>query len=88
MEIEDDESGNNAVKHSLADAIEVSLEQVSENKFELEIADNGRGFDPTNTREIGMGLSNMRARAKGITGELKLSSQVGEGTRIKVDFVA
>ncbi len=82
------EALNNAVKHSLADAIEVSLEQVSENKFELEIADNGRGFDPTNTREIGMGLSNMRARAKGITGELKLSSQVGEGTRIKVDFVA
>jgi len=79
------EALNNAVKHSQADAIEVSLAQVN-GKKQLEIADNGRGFDIADTREIGMGLGNMRARAKGITGQLKISSKEGEGTRVQVVF--
>jgi NarL family two-component system sensor histidine kinase LiaS len=50
----------------------------------LEIADNGRGFDPTAVDKGGAGLMNMRHRAEEIGGTFSLLSGAGSGARVRV----
>ena len=45
------------------------------------MTDKGVGFDPTLLTK-GMGLANMRARAKSLAGELTVDSSPGDGTSI------
>jgi PAS domain S-box-containing protein len=47
----------------------------------LELADNGRGFDPK-TIESGLGLRGLRERTEAMGGILRLDSQPGKGTII------
>ena len=49
----------------------------------LEIADNGKGFDPQTPRK-GNGLVNMEARAALLGGKLRVESGVGMGTRVSL----
>jgi signal transduction histidine kinase len=51
------------------------------------IRDDGRGFDPEQTRAIGglhFGLAIMRERAESVGGRLELNSRPGEGARVVV----
>ena len=43
----------------------------------MEIADDGIGFDPRNTRQGGMGLENMRSRAAEIGADIEINSSPG-----------
>ena len=55
----------------------------------LEVADNGRGFDPATARGAGhLGLANMAARAASVGGSLNVDSAPGRGTRIIVRIPA
>ena len=53
--------------------------------LQLDVSDNGQGFDPDAARDTGhQGLDNMRRRAEAIGGTLRVESHAGDGTRIIV----
>jgi signal transduction histidine kinase len=72
----------NAIKHSGAVTITYKL-VASDNHIEIIIADNGKGFD-TQKHFAGNGLTNLKLRVEEIGGNLKISSKLGEGTRVNV----
>lgn len=75
------------------------LENTIEDKFEITIADNGKGMDQTSvslasdpfftsrtTREVGLGLPFMKMMSSFCDGEFSLNSKKGEGTTVKASF--
>jgi signal transduction histidine kinase len=66
------EALTNILRHARATQVELSA-QTTSTTFELNIQDNGRGFDPTNATP-GMGLSSLRDRAKKIGATFVLNS--------------
>jgi signal transduction histidine kinase len=74
------EALNNAAKHSRADLVALSLSRTPAG-LELEITDNGVGFDPLSPK-AGFGLMGMRERAELSGGTLTVESAPGKGTRI------
>jgi len=74
------ESINNSIKYSNCKKIEVRI-MVINNKTELTIYDDGKGFD-TNIPSEGNGLKNMRYRAKQIHYQINIQSVIGQGTKI------
>lgn len=92
------EALNNALKHSKASEINLSL-QLGGHSFALSVQDNGCGFDPSNfggqpgagggeTDRIasGNGLANMRKRLEEIGGRCSIISRPGGGTRITLSL--
>lgn len=77
------EALNNIIKHTNATAIKVKLKKARVN-IRLEISDNGAGFDVKKANQFGLGIKNMRTRAKQIGADLKVVSKVGIGTKITV----
>lgn len=86
------EALNNVVKHSSSSEVRISL-ALEASAFELDIADNGCGFDPQNlnaktTNETGRlaaghGLASMSQRLREIGGNCKIISAPGKGTKVK-----
>jgi PAS domain S-box-containing protein len=72
----------NAARHSKARRISVSM-AVVDRLVELNINDDGCGFDPYSVRGGGMGLRVMRFRAQMISGYLIIDSQPGRGTNLR-----
>ncbi|MBA0085408.1 MAG: ATP-binding protein, partial [Acidobacteria bacterium Pan2503] len=77
------EALNNAAAHASAKNARVSVTQVPE-RLEVEIKDDGQGFDPQRVR--GMGLLGMEERVKRLGGKLKIESRAGHGTRIVAEL--
>jgi PAS domain S-box-containing protein len=78
------EALNNTLKHAAATSVTVRIRVVDE-QVELEVVDNGIGFDPdTAGNGGGMGLVNMQERAKELGGTLRTVSTPGEGTKVSV----
>jgi len=83
------EAMHNAVKHSGANEVRVTLRFVP-GGFQLVVADNGQGFDPQhavtsadkNRPTPGNGLRNLRSRLAQINGRTEIHSAPGEGTRV------
>ena len=79
------EALNNAIKHSGASKVTVSL-GIEEGRGCLSIHDDGEGFD-TRARHIdSLGLRIMQHRCDLIDAELRVTSQPGEGSEIKCYF--
>lgn len=76
------EAINNAIKHSKADYIEVSLSK-DQNKVLASVKDDGKGFD-INNPDIENGLLNMKKRAKDIAAIYTIHSKENEGTFVSV----
>jgi two-component system, NarL family, sensor kinase len=81
---------NNIVKHSKASSILITL-FFREEKFLLEVADNGVGFDTVKMQNSGsptsgVGLRSMKNRAKLIGANINISSVPDNGTTIVVDL--
>jgi len=76
------EALNNALRHSDATAITVSICE-EKGHIILAVEDYGTGFDPT-TASAGMGLTNIRDRAEVLGGEVLISSTPGAGSRVEV----
>lgn len=74
------EALNNVRKHSGATRTTVLLDY-SPAALTIDVADDGRGFDPEQ-RTGGFGLASMRARAEATGGTLSVRSAAGEGTRV------
>jgi len=77
------EALNNIVKHSAANEVCIRANG-SNHSLQLEIADDGRGFDTTTERSDGLGLASMRRRVESIGGSFALESRPGSGTKILI----
>jgi len=75
------EALNNALKHAQARNMKIKI-HCSMRQVELEIEDDGIGFDPARVRAGGLGLNTMRERAEALGGKLEIFSEPGQGTRI------
>jgi signal transduction histidine kinase len=76
---------NNAVKHSAANTITITL-TAAENSVELIVADNGIGFEKDrNIRESnGSGLQHLQERARLINAILDIETAASNGTTITI----
>jgi PAS domain S-box-containing protein len=75
---------NNSLKH--AEATRVSVQLLTESPcVEMQIADNGKGFDPEAVKEQGgMGLGNIQERTEALGGEVAFVSEPGQGTQVRI----
>jgi PAS domain S-box-containing protein len=72
----------NVRRHSAARNVEVGL-RTDDEAILIEVADDGRGFDPGSAR-AGIGLSSMGERVEGLGGKIEVRSRPGEGTKVMV----
>jgi PAS domain S-box-containing protein len=78
------EAFNNLIKHSNAKTVEVAFSSTIRG-VELRISDDGVGFDAS-TGSKGMGLTNMHERAHQVGATLTISSTLGQGTSVRVNW--
>jgi PAS domain S-box-containing protein len=78
------EALNNVSKHSMARRAELTVRD-SRGSIEIEIKDDGVGFEPSLVRE-GFGLVGMRERAALLGGTLEVTSTRGSGTRVRAEI--
>jgi signal transduction histidine kinase len=71
----------NVSKHAEAKHVAITL-GCTESAITLEVADDGRGFDPASAASKGLGLRSMRERIESLGGELTVESIPGTGTRL------
>ena len=76
------EVSSNIIKHASADYISIKLSSSGPNAYELEIIDNGKGFDVSSEYDGHYGLENIQARSTTINAELLIESSAGAGTRV------
>ena len=76
------EALNNAVRHSGATEVRISMEVVAQ-QLNITVADNGRGFDAQAGCPGSDGLANMRQRMEKLGGLCHVKSHTGEGTLIE-----
>jgi signal transduction histidine kinase len=78
------EALNNALKHAAATLVTIHI-HADDQGVELEVADNGVGFNPEAVSDRGgVGLVSMRERAERLDGSLTIFSALGEGTRVRI----
>ena len=75
------EALSNSIRHTKADKRMVTLRRQG-NKIRLQVIDNGRGFSPSRRQTQGMGLQNMRARARKLRGRIAITSVLTQGTTV------
>lgn len=75
---------SNTVKYAEASMLSITLSFNEDNLF-IKAKDNGKGFD-VNAVVHGSGLLNMTNRAKLINANLNISSKIGEGVLLTVDY--
>ena len=78
----------NAVKHSEAESLEVSIRRDDGNIL-ISIEDDGIGFDTSEIEQLklknkGFGLFNIKERLKLLGGKVEIESEPGRGTRVTV----
>jgi signal transduction histidine kinase len=78
------EALTNIIKHAQAATVSVVLTRKGDRVVAV-IEDDGRGFDPTDTRDERLGLLGMRERITLVNGKLSVESRPGEGTTIAVE---
>ena len=77
------EALRNAVKYSGQKYFQVRLQE-SSGQLELEVSDQGLGFDTTKTKNgVGLGLVSMAERIYQVNGSFTIDSQPNVGTRIR-----
>ena len=78
------EALNNVTKHSMAHHATLAV-RVARGVIEIEVTDDGVGFEPSLVRE-GFGLVGMRERAALLGGSLEVRSTRGAGTRVRAEI--
>jgi signal transduction histidine kinase len=77
------EALNNCSKHAYATNVRVVVQQEPD-RLRVIIEDDGKGFDPSRVR--GLGLVGMNERVSQLGGVLKVDSDPARGTRLRVDL--
>jgi signal transduction histidine kinase len=75
------EAVTNAAQHSGSRTVSMSVQR-SGSRIRLRVVDGGSGFDPA-VRSAGFGLVSMRDHASSVGGQLRISSQPGDGTLVE-----
>ncbi len=76
---------SNTIKHSKGSKLEVFF-NYKEDSIEIIAKDNGVGFEMKRIRYKGIGLRNIKARAKLINAEAKLKSEPEKGTSLIINY--
>lgn len=74
----------NSMKHSECKNIFIDLKSGEATLWELRLKDDGKGFDPHELKSNGIGLTNMKNRAKIIGAGFTLTSEKNVGTSLKI----
>lgn len=74
----------NVVKHARASQLLIQL-IYGNDTINITVEDNGEGFDPG--AKTGMGLKSLQNRTKLYNGTFNISSNLGEGTSVTLDFM-
>lgn len=77
------EALNNCSKHAHAKRVKVAVRQ-EENLLRVSIEDDGKGFDPTRMR--GLGLVGMKERVSQLGGVMSVDSNPTRGTLLRIDL--
>jgi two-component system nitrate/nitrite sensor histidine kinase NarX len=77
------EAMTNIRKHADATVVRVKAEVVDGNLV-VSVGDNGRGFDPENARDDGLGVTGMEERARLMGGQLHITSAPSDGTVVEL----
>ncbi len=78
------ESLTNVVKHARAGSVSISLTRKN-GAVTAVIEDDGKGFEPEQTRDDAFGLTGMRERVALLDGSLAVESSEGKGTTVVVE---
>ena len=78
------ESLTNVVKHAQASHVSIALTRRSQSVAAV-IEDDGRGFDPSSSRDDRLGLLGMRERVELLDGQLAVESREGAGATVFVE---
>ncbi len=76
------ESLTNALRHALPGQVRLWLADAGDDRLQLQVVDDGDGFDPAGPR--GLGLIVMRERAQSAGGRLHIHTAPGAGTRVEL----
>lgn len=77
---------NNVQKHAKATQTIVQLIRDGE-RFHLTVEDNGKGFDTSRlAQEKGIGWLNIQSRTDYLNGTLDVTSTIGKGTSVNIEF--
>ena len=76
------ESLHNIYKYADAKNISGTIKKI-ENNLDVEIKDNGNGFDSNKSKE-GIGLKNIQSRVSSLDGKLNINSEKNAGTTIQI----
>jgi signal transduction histidine kinase len=79
------ESLNNIVKYSKATRVDIRV-HMDCCSVQMQIQDNGTGFDVRKVKPTSLGMHIMRERAEAIDACLKITSTPGEGTLVAVEW--
>ncbi len=77
------EALGNAAKHAAPTRVDVRLHRIGGDVV-LTVADDGHGCEPGRAADGGLGLVNMRERARQLGGTFELDSRPGRGTTVRV----
>ncbi len=77
----------NVIKHAQANDVWVRFTELDADCWQLEIRDNGIGFDLGHSKSSAtLGIQNLRERVQMIGGNLKLTSALNVGTTVLIEF--
>ncbi|MBV4368012.1 type IV pili methyl-accepting chemotaxis transducer N-terminal domain-containing protein [Erwinia phyllosphaerae] len=76
----------NAIRHAKASEITVQIGQPDSEEIQIEVKDNGLGFDPEAAKPGHYGLTIMQERAKSLQGRLEISHPHGGGSQVSLRF--
>jgi ligand-binding sensor domain-containing protein/signal transduction histidine kinase len=74
------EAVNNIARHSKASNVNITL-NVEGSRLVMTLSDDGVGFNPASVKR-GQGLASMKRRAESLGGELRLYTELGNGTSL------
>jgi two-component system sensor histidine kinase UhpB len=81
------EAIHNIVKYAACSNVEIRL-SLNDNHLEMQVKDDGKGFDITKLQEAdslgGNGIKNMKARAESMHAGFKVNSEINNGTIIEL----
>jgi two-component system, NarL family, sensor histidine kinase UhpB len=77
------EALHNLAKHSQAKNFTIRLARTG-SKISLQVEDDGIGFSPRTASERGFGLTGMRERTVALGGSMRVHSESGRGTQIRI----